>query len=1055
MKPRSLSAAILCLLLLSVTVASAQQKIRFSHLSIQQGLSQSAVNCIFQDSKGFMWFGTQDGLNRFDGYTFTVFKYNPDNPGSLHGSFVGSIYEDSAGTMWIATLDNPNELNKLDRSTDTFTYHPVDSVDLKNAAKSSVLAEYQGADGIRWSGSIGGGVTRTDTKSGEKKIYKHDPKNPGSLIDNRVYSVYGDKMGTLWVGTREGLDRFDPATDSFIHYKHDSTNAKSISDNWVWPMYEDRDGTFWVGTVRGGLNRFDHSTQTFTSYRHNPTDPKSISDDYILSIYQDRSGLLWVGTSNDGLNSFHPGLEAFEHFANDPSNPRSLIDNNITSLLVDRTGTTWVGTRGGLGLLDRATGTFTHFTHNPSNPKSLAENAAPFIYEDKSGVIWVGTYSSGLDRFERSTGTFTHFKRDPSKPNTLSDNRIYALLEDHTGAFWVGTYGGGLNRFDRSTGSFKAFTRNDSIPNSLSENGVWALCEGRDGTLWVGTFGGGLNKFDRATETFTSYRHDKDNPQSLSDDNLLCIHEDREGILWIGTTGGLNRFDRKNGTFKSYRVKDGLPNDAIFGILEDDHGNLWMSTNKGISKFNPRNETFRNFDANDGLQGNEFNQNAYYRSSKTGEMYFGGVNGVTLFHPDSVRDNSYVPPVVFSAFRRYNTDDKEGKPIEESGIATRKQITLTYKDNIATFEFAALSYYNASKNRYAYKLEGFSDSWIQLGNEHRATFTNLDPGEYTLYVKGSNNDGVWNDEGTSLSLNVTPPWWRTRWAYAAYAILFLSALYWLRQFEINRREQKAQVRESELRAKAAEAEKRALSAENERKTKELEGARNLQLSMLPQELPKLPHLDIAVFMKTSTEVGGDYYDFQVEPDGSLNVAFGDATGHGMQAGTIVTLMKGMFTSDASRLDIQTFFNHCSKSIKGIRLGRLLMSFSLLKILGNKVTFSCAGMPPVFIYRKETGVVDEILLKGMPLGAMKNFPYVVQDELLKPGDIILLLTDGLPEQKNVSGEMFDYPRVQTKFREAADRTPDDIIKYLVSAGEEWMEGAVQEDDITMMAIRMKG
>ena len=1036
------------------SVGFSQQKIRFSHLGVKDGLSQSAVNCIFQDRQGFMWFGTQDGLNRFDGYSFTVFKHNPEVPASISDNFIVSIREDSSGTLWFGTLNNPKTLDRFDRRTETFSHHASDSVDLRTAAGSSVFSSYEDHAGVRWSGSIGGGLTRLDTKTGVKKEFKHDAANPKSLSDNRVYSVFGDRAGTIWVATREGLDRFEPATETFIHFRNDPKNPNSISDNWAWPMFEDRDGTLWVGTVRGGLNKFDRTTGTFLSFKHDASDPKSLSDDFVLSIYQDRSGLLWVGTGNDGLNTFHPGLNAFRLFSNEPSNARSLADNVIKSLYVDRSGAAWIGTQSGLEKFDPRTGTFTHYKNNPAQANSLGENLVVSICEDRSGAMWFGTYSSGLDKFDRTTGTFTHYRKDPANPNSLSDNRVYALLEDRNGVLWVGTYGGGLNRLDKKTGRFTLFAHHDSIATSLSANGVWSLCEDHEGVLWVGTYGGGLNRFHPETETFTAYKHIATNSASLSDDIVICLYEDRLNTLWVGTTAGLNRFDRARGTFTSYREKDGLPNDFIFGILEDDHGNLWLSTNKGLSKFDPRTASFRNFDVNDGLQGNEFNQNAYAKSAVTGEMYFGGNGGFNLFHPDRVKDNPFVPPVVFSAFRRYNTDDSEGKPIEESGIPARQEIHLTYKDNIATFEFAALNFFNTFKNRYAYKLEGFSENWIQLGTEHRATFTNLDPGEYTLRVKGSNNDGVWNDHGAAMKLVVTPPWWKTRWAYAAYVLIFLGVLYQLRSFEINRREQKARVRESELRAKAAEAEKRALEAENERKTKELEEARQLQLSMLPREVPQLPHLDIAVFMKTATEVGGDYYDFQLDGSGTLTVACGDATGHGMQAGTVVTLMKGLFTSDASRLELRTFFNHSSKAIKEIKMGRLLMAFTMVKITGRHVAFATAGMPPVFICRNGDGSIEEVMLKGMPLGAMKNFPYVVHEEELRPGDALLLLSDGLPEQKNAAGEMFDYARVQEKLKDVAACSSQEIISHLARAGEEWMHDAVQEDDITMIVIKMK-
>lgn len=381
-------------------------------------------------------------------------------------------------------------------------------------------------------------------------------------------------------------------------------------------------------------------------------------------------------------------------------------------------------------------------------------------------------------------------------------------------------------------------------------------------------------------------------------------------------------------------------------------------------------------------------------------------------------------------------------------------ITLSYKDNVASVSFAALSFYNNFKNRYAYKLEGFSDNWIQLGNEPRATFTNLDAGEYTLRVKGSNNDGLWNEDGASLGLVVTPPWWKTRWAYALYALLGFGFLYVVRRVEINRREQKTQIRESELRAKAVEAQKRVLEVENERKTKELEEARLLQLSMLPAKVPELPHLHIAVHMRTATEVGGDYYDFRMEPNGTLHIAFGDATGHGMQAGTIVTLMKGLFTSDAARLDMKSFMSHCTRSMKEIRLGRLLMALSLLKLEGRKLSITSGGMPPVYLYRSVTAQIEEIMLKGMPLGAMKNFPYALEEKELEPGDVIFLLSDGLPEQKNAQGEMFGYSRVQENLQQVADRSPEEIIRHFLASGDTWMNGVAQDDDVTLLVIKMK-
>jgi ligand-binding sensor domain-containing protein/serine phosphatase RsbU (regulator of sigma subunit) len=1048
----ALSFSFLCTVVFSPT-SGAQQSVVFRHLTVNEGLSQGSVVSILQDSRGFMWFGTQDGLNRFDGYTFTVFKHSPTDSTSLSGNFIVKIAEDSSKTLWIGTLNTPEVLNRFSPLTETFSRVPSDSVDLWHARVGSVFSTYEAPSGVRWSGSVGGGVTRFDRRSGKTTVFKHDPNDQTSLAENRVYSVYGDRTGAIWVGTRDGLDRFDPKTDGFVHYKHDEKDSNSLSNSWVWPILEDRMGILWFGTYGGGLNRFDRVTGRFTRFRHDKLNSRSLCDDRLYSLHQDRSGMIWVGTIN-GIDWFNPEMGFFVHQFNDPTNPNSLAHSSVYAMHVDKLGMVWIGTEGGLDRWDRSSGRFEHYQHEPSKPWSLGVNQIQCILEDKSGSLWIGTRSSGLDRYDRASRRFTHLRHDPSNPKGLSDNRIFALLEDQRGDIWIGTYDGGLNRYNQKTNTLKTYVHTDSVPGSLGGSGVWSLFEDHEGTLWVGTYKGGLDRFDRETETFTHFKSKPSDSLTLSHETVLCLLEDRKGNLWVGTMNGLNRLDRETGAFQRYFEKDGLPNSYINGILEDNQGNLWISTVKGISRLNAQRNAFRSFDESDGLQGNEFNTGAFTKDQRTGEMFFGGMNGFNVFDPDKVTNNPFVPPVVFTTFIRYNTDDEEGAPIVEKGITAKSGISLTYKDNVATFEFAALNYYNTFKNLYAYKLEGFNDNWIQLGTERKATFTNLDAGEYVLHVKGSNNDGIWNDDGASLTLIVTPPWWKTTWAYSGYTLLIFGFLYGVRRFEINRREQKAQVRESQLQAKAAEAEKRVLQVENERKTKELEEARELQLSMLPKDVPKLPHLDIAVFMKTATEVGGDYYDFSMEPDGTLNVGFGDATGHGMQAGTIVTLMKGFFTSDASRLDIQTFFNHCSRSIKEIKLGRLLMAFSLLKVKGNKVSMSSAGMPPIFLYRKNSGTVEEIMLKGMPLGAMKKFPYTLHEAELEGGDTILLLSDGLPEQKNFAGEMFDYSRVQEAFAQVGASTPDDIIKHLVSAGEAWMDGEPQGDDITMLVLKQK-
>jgi len=1032
-----------------------QSHIRFNHLNVEHGLSNSSVTCILQDRQGFMWFGTHDGLNRYDGYSFKIFKNDPSDSTTLTNNFIFSIYEDQSGHLFIETQGGQYH-HYLPRS-ESFQTVAKDSIDLHNARISTVGALLQESSGIRWTGGLGSGtgLKRTDTSTGQTTTYKHDPDNPFSLSDDKVYSIYRDRSENLWIGTFNGLDRFDEQSGKFYHYKHNPNNINSLPHNWVWPIYEDSHGNLWVGTVKSGLCRFDPQSNIFLNYKNNPDDLTTISDNYIYSIYEDRSGLIWIGTQLGGINYFNPSIQAFEHFKHDPKNRNSLSDNQVQSMLVDQQGVYWIGTRNaGLNKLDYKKSKFSQLSHDPSNSNSLLSNGIESLHEDRKGIIWIGHYGSGLDAYNPQTNTFTHYTHDPSDRGSLTDNRIYAIAEDNESNIWIGTYGGGVNKIDRKTGIISNYQHREGNTSSISSNATWSITFDNSENLWIGTFGGGLNILNPKEQTIEYLVNSPDDSTSLIDNNIIRVFKDSQGTMWVGSTKGLSRYSEESKSFKNYTEKDGLANSFVYGIVEDHKGNLWLSTNNGLSQFNPETELFKNYYAKDGLQGNEFNQNAFAKDRLSGNLLFGGLNGFSVFNPDSLKDNTYIPPIEFTGYVRYNTDDAEGKPIIEKGISVRDRISLTYKDNIVTFNFAALSYYNNLENQYRYLLEGFNENWIQLGNNHSVTFTNLSAGDYSLRVIGSNNDGVWNEEGATLHIHVSPPWWKTNIAYGIYFLIFFGGLYLVRRVEIKRREQKAQIRESALRIKATEAEKRALEIENERQTKELEEARQLQLSMLPKKLPELPDLEIAAFMRTATEVGGDYYDFIVQDDGVLNVAFGDATGHGLQAGTMVTLMKGFFTSDSTKFGLKEFMSHCTSVIKDIKLGRILMSFTYLKIHDKKLKITSAGMPPIYYYHKDTDTLEEITIEGMPLGAMKKAMYETTDRTLKSGDTLLLLTDGLPEQLNSKSEMYDYPRVKKKFKSIIDNPPEKIIEKMVKSGDRWMNGTTQEDDITFVVIRVK-
>ena len=1043
----------LFLFLLNIKILS-QNNINFSHLTTKDGLSNSSVTCILQDKIGFMWFGTQDGLNRYDGYSFKIFKNNPDDSSTISDNFIYSIYESEPGTLYFETQSG--KFNQYDPINESFSVVPKEHLELHKFKMNSVLAKFYDGSEIVWSGGLSQptGLIKTNKSKSDSIVYLNYTDNRTSLADDKVYSILKDSKGKYWIGTRNGLDRFDERTGIFKHFRHDPKNYGSLSNNWIWPIFEDSKQTLWIGTVEGGLNKYNNETESFQSYKHDPSDPKSISDNYIFSIYEDRSGLIWVGTNEGGVNYFDPSLNIFQHYFNIPENSNSLSDNSVLSLTTDLIGNYWIGTRNsGLDKFNLKTKKFTNFSHNPEKKDGLLSNSIVTLYQASNGVLWIGTFSSGLNSFNPKTNEFVSYVNSPTDEKSISDNRIYAILEDNDGRIWLGTYAGGLNRLDPKTGKIDIYQHNENDTSSISSNNVWSLAKDKSGGIWAGTFGGGLNYFNKKTKSFTHYRSNENNSDGLADDNIIRLYFDTKDTLWIGTTKGLSRF-YENDKFKNYSEKDGLTNNFVYGILEDESRNLWLSTNNGISKFDIKDEKFDNYYVEDGLQNNDFNQNAFAKDINTGNLLFGGINGFNIFNPSSLKGNSYVPPIAFTTYLRFNTDNDEGRPIIEKGIAVKDTILLSYKDNIIYFEFAALSYYNNSNNHYKYKLEGFSENWIQLQSEHDITFTNLSPGEYTLIVSGSNNDGVWNNEGRELFIKVLPPWWKTYYAYIAYLLFILLFLYSIRSFEINRREQKSQIREAELQMKATQAEKRVLEMENNRKTKELNDARDLQLSMLPKDLPELPNLEIAAYMKTATEVGGDYYDFSIKEDGSLNICLGDATGHGIKAGTIVSMLKSLFIANSIDKDIQDFFFTSNNVIKNAKLGKMMMAFSMLNIKDKKLVLANAGIPPIYLYRSNTKSIEEIPINGLPLGAMKNSKYDLYNGDLFPGDVILILSDGFPELQNSEEEMYGYERLMNSFKLSVNKSSERIIEFLQEEGIKWLNGNEPDDDVTFVVIKVK-
>ena len=1108
------SVFMLIFIMLSSTAFSQKKPVKFNRLTSSNGLSQNRVSAIAQDLDGFIWIGTEDGLNKYDGYNFEIFKRNPGDSLSLNDNQALAMHVAKDGTLWIG--GSLTGLSKYNSATKTFTRYNHNHSSPNSLAEDIIVAFSEDAIGNLWIVTQNKGFDYMIVKEG-KFIHMANMLPPDYKIpEDRIYFIHQDKQNNLWIGADGKIHYFK------ISYSENGTPKlqpikieNQILSTAATSIEEDNDGNIWIGTPGEGLLKFDYKDKLLRKYEI-PVNNSLLYSLVIIALEEDETGNLWIGgipiekkpdprnETADPTNGTMPGLfklniqsKEIEKFIADPKDDKSLSSNLILSLLVDKTGVLWVGTflsglnvydksvikfslittgqeesnqikgpiRGfyidenkilwiasqGSGLIsyDRSKEKYEFFTHRENDPASISSDIVLSIYDDGQ-YLWTGT-DEGLNRFDKKTKTFKRFYIDSSNRNLNVNGINYNIIEidKMPGYLWFGTNGSGLVRFDKEKETFKKYTYDPEDATSLNSRAnfvrtVW-YSKSRPDELWTGTTNG-INILNLKTETFRYYNYDPKDSTSLSHPNVMNFYEDKNGLVWVATYGGgLNRFDPKTERFLRFTQENSdLPNNGVYGSLPDENGNLWISTNSGITKFNPNTFQFRNYTVDDGLQSEEFNGGSYYKAPD-GEMFFGGIKGFNSFYPAEVTDNKYIPNIVLTDIKIFNESVEVGgdSPLKVQ-ISKTKEIVLSHWQNDISFEYVALHYSNPSKNKYAFKLENYEDEWRYVGDVRIATYTNLDPGEYVFRVKGSNNDGLWNEEGKSIRLIIKPPWWKTTWAYASYFLLFLAGGF---SFD---RYQRVRIKNVEQRR----AQLSLLRAENQRKTKELEEARQLQLSMLPKILPNLPHLDIAVYMKTATEVGGDYYDFHVGIDGTLTVVVGDATGHGMKAGTMVTTTKSLFSSHAANPNILFTFQEITRCIKHMNMHMLSMCLSILKIQGNKMQISAAGMPPALLYRSKTKTIEEIILKGMPLGAVQDFPYELRQTEIYSGDTILLMSDGFPEMFNKDKELFGYERVIETYQRSADKNPEEIIRELNNAGADWSNTETPDDDVTFVVIKVK-
>jgi len=828
----------------------AQENLIFRRYSIDHGLSQNSVYAIVQDRQGFMWFATQDGLNRFDGYSFKVFHPTPGDRTTLSNGFITALAEDGRGYLWAGT-DNGN-LNRYDSASETFRhFRPIPGSRPREERPiiTSLLADAQGR---LWVGTSQG-LARFDPDKETFNIFRNAPDDPASLSGNSISVLYESPTGNFWVGTQgAGLNRFNPAGGRAVRYldgasiravleddgllwvgtddglvrldprtgrnevsRNDPGRPESLIHNRVTSLIKDRNQEIWIGT-HGGLERWDRDSGRFVHFKNDIADIASLADDDVLSLGLDRSGGLWVGTQGGGLSRLDRVSIPFEHLRDKSKDPNRRSRNQIWSIMEDEDETLWIGTAAGLHLFNRRTGYRFNYENDPRRPGSLSQNIIRSVIKDRRGSVWIGTEGMGIDRLDPGARTFLHFRNDPDDPGSLSSNEVRNLLQGRDGSIWVATLGGGVNRFDRATGRFICYGHDPNDESSLSVDRTYSLCEDREGFIWVATWGGGVSRLDPETGRCVHYRHNPADPTSLSDNSVLSVMEDRAGNIWVGTRGAglckLEPQDREEGRFRTYSEKDGLPNNQIYAVLEDEAGCLWLTSNRGLSRLDPSTGKIKNFGAQSGVQSPEFNGNAKFKSP-SGEIFFGGINGLNAFFPGRIKDNPYPPSVVLTGLQIFNRPvtvgpDADGRTILERSITQTSVVRLSHEENTLTLEFAALHYAVPEENQYAYILEGFDKDWNVVGRNRSATYTNLPPGRYVFRVRASNNDGLWNDEGASLAVIVTPPFWKRVW-FQALAVLSALAVVagavgrrlW-RQAQ-NRRQLKAMVEERTAELQAA------------------------------------------------------------------------------------------------------------------------------------------------------------------------------------------------------------------------------------------------------------
>jgi ligand-binding sensor domain-containing protein/serine phosphatase RsbU (regulator of sigma subunit) len=1084
--------------LLAGPLFSTAQSTRFRHLMADDGLSQNTVNAIAQDSLGFMWFGTGEGLNRYDGTGFRYYRYDPADSNSLSANAIKALVP-LGHQLWIGTYGNG--VNCLDLVTGRIRHFFHDeknrnsiSGDYVNCMKLIDGLIYIGTDGkgacvldpgkeefralpqvpgtvIRdicadrtgsiWFATSGSGLSRWDPRTGKTETWRADGTKKGILTD-RVRTVFADSRGWIWVSHwASGACIIEPATGN-VYNTRDTGNVfgKNIPYGLISAYLEDSKGNMWMCTAEDGVVMYNPLTGEKRVLTNDANDAWSISDNTVFCAFEDRSHLLWFGTWRGGLNVYDPKTYAFGWFKKDPKDSMSLSNNYVYSLDQTRLGKIWIGTAQGACILDPSTKKFTRLATSEKDVESLRLKSTVFcVKEDIDSSVWFGTSGGGIYRYFPGTKKWEHYGPVGIPHYFPSVSPSVFLLSN--GTLYIGSYYGGLCRYNRATDDFTQYTYDSTDRHSIGGEVISALAGRSDGKIWVGTADGGLNLFDPGTGTFERFLNDPKDTNSLPDNSVSNLCLDHHHKLWIGTASGLCRFDPETKVFTPYAWLNEFLKQEIISIVEDESGDLWVTTRKGLGRLNPSENTLRLYDVSDGLQGNEFFYKAVLHAPG-GKIYLGGPNGFNCFTASSITANPSLPTAVITDFTVLN--HKYALPLD---ISYTRDIHLSYRDYFFSFRFAALEYSNTKKNLFRYKLEGFNTSWVEIGNANTVTFTNLDPGEYTLLVQASNNSGTWNETPTSVHVVIDPPFWRTKWFYAmcalTLALMGYSYIRWREKKLLEEKavlEEKVQQRTTELRE-----EKEKVEAAHKDIKDSITYAKRIQTAILPQDrqfAALLPHS--FVLFKPKDIVSGDFYWIAQTSEHVFFVA-ADCTGHGVPGGFMTMLGTSLLNEIVNEKNItepahilgqlrekiiaslrQTGASGESKDGMDMVLCRLHRSGKLLTYAGANNS----------LYLVRGNALKEFKPDKQPIGFYGDDPrpFTQHDIPLEAGDVIYTFTDGYADQfGGEKGKKFKYKQLEDTLLAIHHEGMQIQKKILEERFEEWKSSYEQVDDVLVIGVKV--